>query len=61
MMDGERMLKVEQVAELLQAHRQTIRRWLRDGKLKGTMPGGEKLGYRIPESEVERLLRGGDG
>jgi excisionase family DNA binding protein len=52
----ERMLTVEQAAELLQAHQQTVRRWLRDGKLKGRMPGGTKLGYRIPESEVTRLL-----
>ena len=55
-METERMLTVEQAAELLQAHPQTVRRWLRDGKLKGRMPGGTKLGYRIPESEVKRLL-----
>jgi excisionase family DNA binding protein len=51
-----RMLTVEQAAERLQAHPQTVRKWLRDGKLKGVMPGGTKLGYRIPETEVERLL-----
>ena len=50
------MLTVEQAAERLQAHPQTVRKWLRDGKLKGVMPGGTKLGYRIPEAEVERLL-----
>jgi excisionase family DNA binding protein len=51
-----RMLTVEQAAERLQAHPQTVRKWLRDGKLKGVMPGGTKLGYRIPEAEIERML-----
>jgi excisionase family DNA binding protein len=52
----ERMLTVPQVAERLGANPNTIRRWLREGRIKGVMPGGTKLGYRIPESEVERLL-----
>jgi excisionase family DNA binding protein len=55
-MEVERMLKVEQVAERLQVNPETVRRWLREGKLKGVMLGGRKTGYRIPESEVLRLL-----
>jgi excisionase family DNA binding protein len=35
-----------------------VRRWIREGKLRATMLGGTKTGYRIPESEVDRLLRG---
>jgi excisionase family DNA binding protein len=58
-MEGEQLLTVKEVAERLRANPQTVRRWLRDGKLKGVMPGGEKLGYRIPASEVTRLLSGG--
>jgi excisionase family DNA binding protein len=54
----ERMLTVEEVAERVRAHPQTVRAGLRSGKLKGHMPGGKRLGYRIPESEVERFLRG---
>jgi excisionase family DNA binding protein len=57
-MEDERMLTVEEAARRLGAHAQTIRSWLRTGKLKGHMPGGTKLGYRIPAREVERLLRG---
>jgi excisionase family DNA binding protein len=55
-MEGERLLTVFEAAERLRANPQTIRRWLRQGKLKGTMPGGTKLGYRIPKSEIRRLL-----
>ncbi len=55
-MDDERLLTVKEVAERLSANPQTIRKWLREGKLRGTMPGGEKLGYRIPASELARLL-----
>jgi excisionase family DNA binding protein len=54
----ERMYTVKQVAELFGANEETVRRWLRVGRIKGVMPGGQKLGYRIPASEVERLLRG---
>ena len=53
---GERMLTVRQAAERLGTHQDTIRRWLRAGKIRGKMPGGTKLGYRIPESEITRLL-----
>lgn len=52
------MYTVKQVAELFGANEETVRRWLRVGRIKGVMPGGQKLGYRIPASEVERLLRG---
>lgn len=53
------MYTVKQVAAELGANEETIRRWLRDGKINGFMPGGQKLGYRIPSAEVERLLTGG--
>jgi excisionase family DNA binding protein len=54
----ERVLTVAQVAERLQLNEQTVRRWLRTGKLKGTLIGGTKAGYRVPESEVARILAG---
>jgi excisionase family DNA binding protein len=54
----ERMYTVHEVAERLKANPETVRRWIRTGRIKGVMPGGQKLGYRILESELERLLRG---
>ena len=38
------------------AHPQTVRVWLREGKLRGRLIGGRKSGYRIPASEIDRLL-----
>jgi len=58
-MEDERLMKVKQVAERFGVRLETVRRWLKEGRLRGTMPGGTKVGYRIPESEVERLLREG--
>ena len=50
------LLTVEQVARELDANPETVRRWLRSGQLKGVRPGGDKLGWRIPEDEFERFL-----
>ena len=55
------MLRVEEVAAAIGTTPDTIRRWLRAGKLRGVRPGGTKLGWRIPASEVERLLSGDAG
>ncbi len=58
-MEGEQMYTVAEVAERLRLHQQTIREWLRDERIKGVRLGGTKAGWRIPASEVERVLRGG--
>ena len=55
-MEGERMLKVPEVAKRLGLNPETIRRWLREGKLRGVLVGGTRGGYRVPESEVARVL-----
>jgi len=55
-MDAERMLTVREAAERIGATEDTLRRWVRSGKIRAAMPGGTKLGYRVPESEVRRLL-----
>ena len=52
----EKMLKVPEVAEQLRVTEETVRRWLRSGKLTGRRLGPTKAGYRIPQSEVDRLL-----
>lgn len=57
-MDEEKMLTVPEVAARVRANEDTVRRWLRTGRLKGILLGGRKLGYRIPEGELERFLRG---
>ena len=57
-MDEERYLTVEEVAEKLQVHPQTVRRWLRNGYINGTLLS-RRAGYRIRASEVFRLLEEG--
>jgi len=52
----DRFITVAEAAELLRIHQQTVRLWLREGKLRGRLIGGRKSGYRIPASEIDRLL-----
>lgn len=54
-MENERLLTVAEVAERLRVHPDTLRRWLRSGRLRGVMMGGRSGGYRIKESEVMRV------
>ena len=55
-MTDDRLLTVADIAARLGAHEETIRSWLREGRLKGIRPGGTKLGWRIAESELRRFL-----
>jgi excisionase family DNA binding protein len=57
-MEGERMYTVAEVADRLRLHPQTIREWLREGRIKGIRLGGTKAGWRIPADEIARLERG---
>ena len=54
-MSEQRLLTVREVAERIRSSPETVRRWLRQGKLRGFRPGGTKLGYRVPESELNRF------
>jgi len=49
-------ITVQEAAEQLRVHPQTVRLWLRDGKLRGRLIGGRKSGYRIPAAAIGRLL-----
>lgn len=53
----EPLLTVEQVAQTLQVHPETVRRWLREGRLQGYRIS-RRAGYRVRPSEIERFLRG---
>ena len=55
------MLTVKQVAARLQIGQVTVLRWLRSGKLLGVKPGGTRIGWRVPVTEVERVERGNVG
>jgi excisionase family DNA binding protein len=55
----ERMLSVAEVAEWLHVGAETVRRYLRAGRLRGVLLGGRGSAYRIPEAEVRRFLSAG--
>ena len=59
-MQSEEMLTVTEAAKRLKISQETVRIWLRGGKMRGHRLGGDKIGWRIPASEVERVLRGGN-
>lgn len=54
-MDREQWLTVAQIAERLQVHPETVRRWLRDGRLPGRNFGG-KGGYRVRPQDLEAFM-----
>lgn len=54
-MAEDRLLTVAEVAEQMRASGETVRRWLRSGRLRGFQPGGTRLGWRIAESEIQRF------
>ena len=50
------MLTVKQVAERLQVHVGTVRRWLESKELSGVNLRG-KAGWRIPEYALQQFLK----
>lgn len=50
-------LTVEETADLLRVHKNTIYRWVREGRLPSTRIGKQ---WRIPRQALERLLGGGE-
>jgi len=52
----EKLLKISEVAKVLNVSMHTVLNWIKKGKLKAIrLPSGR---YRIPEGEVRRILEG---
>lgn len=49
---------VKEVASLLGKHEETIKRWIRSGKLPHAFINSDKKGWRIPESDLLNLNNG---
>ena len=45
---------IHEVAEMLQFSEQTIRDWVRSGRIRAARPGARA--WRIPRAEVDRLM-----
>jgi excisionase family DNA binding protein len=54
-MTDERYWRVPEVASRLRVAPETVRRWLRAGKLRGMLIS-QQGGYRVPDSEVRRFI-----
>lgn len=60
MAEAEELLTAQDVADRLRVTVETVRRWLRDGDLVGVQLG-DRAGYRIRRSELERFLAAREG
>lgn len=49
-------LTVDQIAEHLQVKQTTVRKWLREGRLRGINLGGV-AGWRVRREELDRFIR----
>lgn len=49
-------LTVQEIADRLKLHEQSIRRWLRSGELHGALLG-DRAGYRVRVADLEAFLR----
>jgi excisionase family DNA binding protein len=50
------LLTVDEVAARIRTTPETVRRWLRGGRLAGVRPGGTRLGWRVREADLQRFL-----
>jgi excisionase family DNA binding protein len=55
-MARERFLTVQEVADQLNVHPDTVRKWIRSGELEA-LPLGGPAGYRITQSAVDKFIR----
>lgn len=53
---AEDLLTLNEVAAQLRLHPESVRRWLREGKIHGRRLGPTRAGWRIPRSEINRIL-----
>jgi excisionase family DNA binding protein len=54
--DSDRLLTVAEAAERLRLNPETIRRWLRDGRLSGVWLGSDKAGWRISQADLDAFI-----
>lgn len=55
----ESLYTVKEIARLLNIKANTVRAWLRSGKLHG-IRSGKNQKWRVPQSEIERVIRSND-
>ena len=50
------LLTALEVAERLRVKPHTVLGWLQTGKLRGYLPGGTRMGWRVSEADLHEFL-----
>jgi excisionase family DNA binding protein len=56
-MQDEEYYSVQQIAARLHVGTPAVRRWINSGRLRATMPGGQRIGFRVRASDLEAFLK----
>ena len=59
MASDQEVLTVKEAAARLKLNPETIRRWIKSGRIRAVSLGSDRAGFRIPASEVARILASG--
>ena len=54
---AEELLTVPEVAAMLRLNEQTVRKWLREGRLPGIYLGTRTAGWRVRRADVVAVLK----
>lgn len=54
------LVTVEEAAKFLKVHHETLRKWLRQGTVRGVKIGGGRM-WRIPKAELVKLQQQDSG
>ena len=49
-------LTVDEITRTLKVHEETVRRWIRSGRLPAVLLGSTKGGYRVKSTDLEEFL-----
>jgi excisionase family DNA binding protein len=55
-MANDKLYTIDEIAQLLSVHPETVRNWIRTGKLSAINLGGS-AGYRVSQSDLDAFLR----
>lgn len=53
---ADKLLTVQDIADRLQVHTETVLRWLREGQLEGFRLGSNRAGWRVSEDQLDAFL-----
>ncbi len=54
--DRDEWLTVAEITRLLKVHEESVRRWIRSGRLPAVLLGSAKGGYRVRRSDLDHFM-----